>query len=116
MDSDLLEWLSYEELQELETDNLIPELKAKLLVTEKFNIEQIVLNQEKTQMLVREIDKVDEQLQSLQSFIQSNLDKIQELRLRAGPLEAENENYIIEQLNISALAKYISSMQSKNSK
>ena len=116
MDSDLLEWLSYEELQELETDNLISELGVKLRITEKFNIEQILENQVKSQELIVELDKADQQLQQLQDFIQGNLDKIQELRQRDGPLETANAQYITEQLNISSLARYLSSLQSKSSK
>lgn len=113
MDPDLLEWLSYEELQELETDNLVSELQAKLRVTEKYNIEQILINQAKSQELIEEIDKADKELQYLQDFVQDNIDKVQELRHRAGPLEAENAQYIMEQQNITSLSKYLSSLQSK---
>ncbi|OMJ86244.1 hypothetical protein SteCoe_12309 [Stentor coeruleus] len=115
MDSDLLEWLSYEELQELETDNLIGELQSKLRKTEKFNIEQIMMNQVKSQELIEEINKADLQLDQLQSFTQSTIDKIQELRQRAGPLESDNSQYIIEQRNLVSLSNYLISL-SKNLK
>jgi hypothetical protein len=107
MDPDLLEWLSYDELQELETDNLIAELQAKLTASEKFNIEQIILNQSQSKELIKEIDKADQDLELLSKHIQSHLDKVQDLRHRAGPLEIENSQYIIEQKNIRALNDYI---------
>ena len=116
MDADLLEWLSYEELQELETDNLLSELQSKLTKTEKLNIDQILINQSKSQDLIQEIDIIDKHLQDLQSFIQSNLEKVQEIRQRAGPLEAENSQYIIEKNNISSLIKYLSAVYSKYKK
>ncbi|OMJ90505.1 hypothetical protein SteCoe_7092 [Stentor coeruleus] len=115
IDSDLLEWLSYEELQELETDNLIGELQSKLRQTEKFNIEQIMMNQVKAQELIEEINKADSQLDQLQGFVQSTIDKIQELRQRAGPLESDNSQYIIEQRNLVTLSNYLISL-SKNFK
>ena len=113
MDPDLLEWLSYEELQELETDNLIQELESKLTQTQKFYIEQILMNQMKSQELSEEIDKADVQLQQLQDFVQSNLDKLQDLRQRAGPLESENSQYITEQKNIASLSNHLSNLLSK---
>lgn len=113
MDPDLLEWLSYEELQELKTDNLISELQSKLMISEKYNIEQIMLNQVKSQELMQEIDKADQQLELLQNCIQEKLDKVQELRHRAGPLESENSYYMIEQANIAALTTYLLNLQKK---
>jgi hypothetical protein len=113
MDQDLLEWVSYEELQELETDNLIKELQSKLLVTEKFNIDQITLNQSKSQELIREIDLADSHLSQLQTFLQSTLDNLQEIRSRTGPLEAETSAYRVEQRNLSSLRSVLASIAKK---
>ena len=113
MDAELLEWLAYEELQELESENLVKELTQKLMETEKFNIEQITENQKKSEELIREIDKADESLQSLQKFVQATLDKLQDLRHRAGPLESESAQYMIEQKNLMSLFSALNTQMRK---
>lgn len=113
MDSELLEWLSYEELEKLEGENLVFELSEKLMETEKFNIEQITSNQSRAEELIRQIEKADSELQKLQNFVQGTLDRLQDLRHRAGPLETESVQYMIEQKNLAALMNALTTQMKK---
>jgi hypothetical protein len=113
MDSELLEWLSFEELEKLEGENLVNDLTKKLMETEKFNIEQITNNQSKAEELIRQIDKADLELKKVQEFVQETLDRLVDLRHRAGPLENESVQYMIEQRNLMALMNALSGMMKK---
>lgn len=116
MDPELLEWLAYEELQELESENLVKELTMKLMETEKFNIDHITENQKKSEELIHMIDQADGSLQNLQSFLQSTLDKLQDLRHRAGPLETDSIQYMTEQRNLMSLFTALNTQMKKPGK
>ncbi|CAG9328132.1 unnamed protein product [Blepharisma stoltei] len=114
MDSELLEWLSYEELQQLASENLVESLENKLQKTEKQNIDQILQNQTQTQDLINQIDLADTYLQELQEKMEGFLKKIQETRNKTIPLEQQNMQFAIQQNNTAALIQTLSNALNKH--
>lgn len=113
MDPELLEWLAYEELQELGSEDLVQNLEIKLQKTEKLNIDQILSNQTQTHDLLEQIDTADVYLQELQEKMESFLKKIQDVRKKTIPLEQENMQFAIQQNNTAALIQTLSNALSR---
>mmetsp|Transcript_12865 Transcript_12865/g.18800 ORF Transcript_12865/g.18800 Transcript_12865/m.18800 type:complete len:117 (+) Transcript_12865:760-1110(+) len=115
MDSELLEWLSYQEVQNLDSEDLMQSLEDMLQTTEVKNLEQIMQNQDQTDLIIQKIEDSDSHLEELEERLEEYIQKIKKLREKTLPLEQSNSALATEQQNVSNLVNALTQALNQHS-